>query len=371
MIDLKRIIMMMFPLPPKPRGVIAPVFLNVNKSDDDVEDTEDSTNSSGQRFKLGTVISKEFQDPNTGEMKMYEGMIQEYFEDEQLYNVQFEDGDSEDLTEAEVAKCVLDEDSEMSASVSRSSRSGRRKNVNYSEVNVDEGGGSCSSKGKKRKPGNKGRRRKSANKKRRGATISTNSDDDSDFEMDQDNDDDKSDAHDDDFGTTKQLAKGKSKKGKGVIKRIQWDEIDLNLDTSASVENERMVEYRKACEKVKGWLDDVDALALPANPLDRLLNELGGPEKVAELTGRKIRQIRRFDKSQGKMVVFYEKRKGTGRLDQINIEERNSFQSGKKLVAILSEAASTGISLQADKRVKNQKRRVHITLELPWSADKA
>ncbi|EFX68493.1 hypothetical protein DAPPUDRAFT_114526 [Daphnia pulex] len=105
---------------------------------------------------------------------------------------------------------------------------------------------------------------------------------------------------------------------------------------------------------------------LPLNSMDQLIHDFGGPENVAEMTGRKSRVVMKKD---GK--VEFESRSESGESLDFNVREKNSFMSGEKLVAIISEASSTGISLQADRLVKNQRRRLHITIELPWGPDKA
>ena len=132
------------------------------------------------------------------------------------------------------------------------------------------------------------------------------------------------------------------------------------------------------------------ALSLPPNFLDEIIDALGGPHAVAEMTGRRGRIVRRPNTGvAGRLVstassthLTYELRgaltghkgaalSGEGDVDGINISEKDAFMRGDKRVAVISDAASTGISLHAARCCANQSRREHITIELPWSADKA
>lgn len=124
----------------------------------------------------------------------------------------------------------------------------------------------------------------------------------------------------------------------------------------------------RACNMKEELLNQIERLGekLPPNTLDQLIDELGGPENVAEMTGRKGRVVQTED------GIQYESRSEIDvPLETLNLTEKQRFMDGEKDVAIISEAASSGISLQSDRRAKNQRRRVHITLELPWSADRA
>ncbi|KAJ4815925.1 RING/FYVE/PHD zinc finger protein [Rhynchospora pubera] len=126
--------------------------------------------------------------------------------------------------------------------------------------------------------------------------------------------------------------------------------------------------FENASGRKKNILDLIKSLDLPNNPLDDLIDQLGGPDNVAEITGRRGMLVRA---SGGRGVVYQARNSKDVTMEMINMHEKKQFMDGKKLIAIISEAGSAGVSLQADRRALNQRRRVHITLELPWSADRA
>lgn len=126
--------------------------------------------------------------------------------------------------------------------------------------------------------------------------------------------------------------------------------------------------YEAALERKLKILEIIRSLNLPNNPLDDIVDQLGGPDKVAEITGRRGMLVRA---SNGKGVTYQARNTKDITMEMVNMHEKQLFMDGKKFVAIISEAGSAGVSLQADRRAANQRRRVHLTLELPWSADRA
>ncbi|KAH8331899.1 hypothetical protein KR067_001921, partial [Drosophila pandora] len=150
---------------------------------------------------------------------------------------------------------------------------------------------------------------------------------------------------------------------KGTVTPVGVNGVKLNYGPPPKDAIER------ACTMKEELLRKIERLGsrLPPNTLDQLIDELGGPDNVAEMTGRRGRVVQNDDGS-----IQYESRTESDvPLETLNITEKQRFMDGQKDVAIISEAASSGISLQSDRRVFNQRRRVHITLELPWSADRA
>lgn len=108
----------------------------------------------------------------------------------------------------------------------------------------------------------------------------------------------------------------------------------------------------------------LEEIRMPGNALDLLISHFGVDE-VAEMTGRKTRIVTRDGRTEPQSRAP----RGVSH-EQLNILEKTAFLDGSKRVAIISEAASSGISLHADYRFANTARRLHITLELAWSAEK-
>ncbi|KAJ8762665.1 hypothetical protein K2173_010686 [Erythroxylum novogranatense] len=146
------------------------------------------------------------------------------------------------------------------------------------------------------------------------------------------------------------------------------EKTDEYLQARHAYLTELLKRFEAAFERKSKIVEIVRSLDLPNNPLDDIIDQLGGPDKVAEMTGRRGMLVRA---SSGKGVTYQARNTKDVTMEMVNMHEKQLFMDGRKLVAIISEAGSAGVSLQADRRAINQRRRVHLTLELPWSADRA
>lgn len=137
----------------------------------------------------------------------------------------------------------------------------------------------------------------------------------------------------------------------------------------------RPVQSKEALRLKKELEDLISDLDLPHNPLDQIINyfedkaDKTGDDtwRVAELTGRN--KVIKVNDITGKKEYV---RRAPAKISDKNLVswEMENFQSGRKKIAVISEKASTGISLHADNNSKNQEKRIFITLEMSWSADK-
>ena len=146
----------------------------------------------------------------------------------------------------------------------------------------------------------------------------------------------------------------------------------------------------------------LERLDLPLNPIDEIVRELGGYAAVSELSGRtcvlvEVPPEQEKDASEelhavggldsdadgassdggagGSAVWRVVARRVATRSEAtnsaLNLEQWQAFMAGTKRVAVVTKAASTGISLHSGRTYPNMRRREMITLELPWAADNA
>jgi|GEM_PF-1317947 len=116
---------------------------------------------------------------------------------------------------------------------------------------------------------------------------------------------------------------------------------------------------RENLAKQQDLIDKVSDIQLPVNPMDEIVDHFG-VSNIAEISGRPRRIVN--GKPERRSI------KGVSFKD-LNLHETARFQNQDVRIAIITGAASTGISLHSDKTAKNQQRRVFYAMQLSWSAD--
>ena len=125
------------------------------------------------------------------------------------------------------------------------------------------------------------------------------------------------------------------------------------------------VECREAVRMRERLLDRLSTAPALPGALDSIVQHFG-TDKVAEISGRSRRVVRRQDPKSGLDRYSLETRSPSS-----NLTETAAFQDGDKRIIVFSLAGNTGRSYHADKNALNADRRHHYLLEAGWRPDQA
>ena len=165
--------------------------------------------------------------------------------------------------------------------------------------------------------------------------------------------------------------------------KVQRPNGDFSIQIVPAVDsNGKPVISQEALRMKNTLLAHLRQIKFNMSPLDEIINSLGGPEHVAEITGRKHRLIRMPDGSvkdlgappspKSEMDAFNnwtEPKKVTRKKGE---DTYTITEGGKKRVLLFSGGkGGTGYSYHADRSFKNQQRRAHIVLDVGFGATKA
>lgn len=132
-----------------------------------------------------------------------------------------------------------------------------------------------------------------------------------------------------------------------------------NLASRPVYRDGQPVESREAVACRDELIEHLASLPPVPGALDQIVQRFG-TEKVAEVTGRSRRIVRKGDR----FVV-------ETRAPSANLAETAAFMDDGKRILVFSDAGGTGRSYHADLAAKNQRLRIHYLLEPGWKADAA
>ena len=144
----------------------------------------------------------------------------------------------------------------------------------------------------------------------------------------------------------------------------QEDDSGKKIRVPAKDSQGNPVINREAVAMREALLKDLKDIRVPDGPLEIVLNHFG-VDKVAEVTGRTQRVVRKLDKD-GELKAQLESRgPASARADA------NAFMADQKPILVFSDAGGTGYSFHADNTQKNKRKRSHYLIQPGWRADKA